>query len=363
LEAFVNPALRSIRIGLLAAFLGLVPAAGLLADTIYLKNGRQIQASNIVRQEGKLTFDTEGGEVTLSESLVDRIESDDPRRAPITISKPQAAHNAAPASRPMPTTPEATTREAKPEPVALKVQQHPSSFVVPRPMPAPTFRPADLRNADAPDVQQAALVLPTTNVPDVLPKIAASEPVPPREANTWFLSDSPAANFSDPRRLGAGASPNAGPSAATTVRPVQVGSFAPAVALEAQSGAESRAKEARVVPPGTFETVKMAPAPKPESAAIQNPQSPEQGVVVLSGPNPAYTDEARSLGIEGQVLLDVVFRASGEVKVNAVLKGLGHGLDDESIRAAPQIRFTPAMQQGRAVDFPATLHILFQLTF
>ena len=96
----MNPALRSIRIGLLAAFLGLAPAAGLLADTIYLKNGRQIQASNIVRQEGKLTFDAEGGEVTLSESLVDRIESDDPGRAPIIISKPQAAHHAAPASRP-----------------------------------------------------------------------------------------------------------------------------------------------------------------------------------------------------------------------------------------------------------------------
>jgi TonB family protein len=77
----------------------------------------------------------------------------------------------------------------------------------------------------------------------------------------------------------------------------------------------------------------------------------------------AYTDEARNLGIEGQVLLDVVFRASGEVKVNGVLKGLGHGSDDESIRAAQQIRFTPATQQGRAVDFPATLHIVFQLAF
>ena len=118
-----------------------------------------------------------------------------------------------------------------------------------------------------------------------------------------------------------------------------------------------------MVPPGTFETMKMAPPPKPENAAIQAAQPPEQGVVVLTGPHPAYTDEARSLGIEGQVLLDVVFQASGEVKVNGVLKGLGHGLDDESIRAAQQIRFTPATQQGRPVDFPATLHIVFQLAF
>ncbi len=363
----MNPALRSIRIGLLAVFLGLAPAAGLLADTIYLKNGRQIQASNIVRQEGKLTFDTEGGEVALSESLVDRIESDDPGRAPITISKPQAAHNAAPASRTMPTTPEATTPEPKRQPVALKVQQRPSSLAAPRPMPAPIVRPTNVRNADVPGAQEAVLVLPTTNVPDVLPKIAAPEPVPPREANSWFLTDSPAANLSDPRSLNAGASLNAGPSAGTNTgtapRPVQVGSFAPAVALEPRSGAESRPKEARVVPPGTFETVRMVSPPKPENAAIQTAQPPEQGVVVLSGPHPAYTDEARRLGIEGQVLLDVVFQASGEVKVNGVLKGLGHGLDDESIRAAQQIRFTPAMQQGHAVDFPATLHIVFQLAF
>ena len=357
----MNPALRSIRIGLLAAFVGLAPTACLLADTIYLKNGRQIQASNIVRQEGKLTFDTEGGEVSVSESLVDRIESDDPGRAPIVISKLQAAHHPVPASRPVATTPDATTPEGKAEAVALKAQQRPSSIAVPRPMPAPTFKPADSRNADAPDVQQAI------NIPEVLPKIGASEPVPPREANTWFLTDSSAADFSAPRHLNAGASTNGSPSAGTitgtTSRPVQVGSFAPAVAPGAQSGAESRPREARVVPPGTFETVKMVPPFKPENAAIQTARPPEQGVVVLSGPHPAYTDEARSLGIEGQVLLDVVFRASGEVKVNGVLKGLGHGLDDESIRAAQQIRFTPAMQQGRAVDFPATLHIVFQLAF
>jgi len=366
----VNPALGSIRMGLLAAFVGLAPAAGVLANTIYLKNGRQIQASNIVRQEGKLTFDAEGGEVTLSESLVERIESDDPGRAPIIISKPQAAHHAAPASRPVATTSEGTIPEAKPESAALKVQRRPSSLAAPRPMPAPIVRPTGVRDADVPDVREAVLVLPTTSVPDVLPKIAASEPVSPREANTWFLTDSPAVNFNDPRSLNAGASPNAGPSAnsnggtitRTAPRPVQVGSF-PAAEPQSGSGAGSRPKETRVVPPGTFETVKMAPAPKPENAALQTAQPPQQGVVVLTGPHPAYTDEARSLGIEGQVLLDVVFQASGEVKVNGVLKGLGHGLDDESIHAAQQIRFTPAMQQGRAVDFPATLHIVFQLSF
>jgi TonB family protein len=86
-------------------------------------------------------------------------------------------------------------------------------------------------------------------------------------------------------------------------------------------------------------------------------------VAILSKPNPVYTDEARRLGIEGEVLLDVVFEASGQMKVIGVLKGLGHGLDEAAVRAAQQIRFKPALQDGRAVDFPATVHIVFQLAF
>lgn len=352
----MNPALKYMRMGLLAALVGLAPASGLLADTVYLKNGRKIEASNIVRQEGKLTFDAAGGEVTVSETLVDRIESDDPGRPPIMISKPKVARSAAPSSGPA-----ATAPEAKPQPVALQVKQRPSNLAAPRPMPAPIVRPTNGRDANVP-MQPAVLVLSTQNAAEVIPEIAAPGPVSPREVSSWFLTDSSAAMFSVPRSLNASASPKASPSAGTTARPVQVGTFAPAVDLASESGAESHPKETRVVPPGTFQTVKMVPVPKPERVGVQTRQ-PEQGVVVLSGPHPAYTDEARSLGIEGEVLLDVVFQASGELKVNGVLQGLGHGLDDESVRAAQQIRFTPAMQQGRAVDFPATLHIVFQLGF
>jgi TonB family protein len=88
-----------------------------------------------------------------------------------------------------------------------------------------------------------------------------------------------------------------------------------------------------------------------------------QPVVILEKPNPVYSDEARRLGLEGEVLIQVVFPASGGVRVIHVTKGLGHGLDEAAIRAAQQIRFKPALQQGRAVDFPATVHIVFQLAF
>jgi TonB family protein len=91
--------------------------------------------------------------------------------------------------------------------------------------------------------------------------------------------------------------------------------------------------------------------------------APIQPMVILEKPNPVYTQEARKLGLEGEVLVQVVFPAAGPVRVIRVTKGLGHGLDEAAIRAAQLIRFKPALQQGRAVDFPATVHIVFQLAF
>ena len=84
-----------------------------------------------------------------------------------------------------------------------------------------------------------------------------------------------------------------------------------------------------------------------------------QPVEILFKPSPQYTDEARKLGIEGEVLVSVVFPASGPVRVVSVVKGLGHGLDEAALRAAQQIRFKPALQNGTPVDFPATVHIVF----
>jgi protein TonB len=78
-------------------------------------------------------------------------------------------------------------------------------------------------------------------------------------------------------------------------------------------------------------------------------------------PRPLYTDEARRLRIEGDVVLQVMFRASSEVCVLHVLRGLGHGLDENAISAAAGIRFRPATQAGRPIDDIATVRINFQL--
>jgi TonB family protein len=82
---------------------------------------------------------------------------------------------------------------------------------------------------------------------------------------------------------------------------------------------------------------------------------------IISKPAPLYTQEARSLRIQGEVLLEVVLEASGSLRVLRVVQGLGHGLDDNAVRAAGQIRFKPAIRNGQPADSTVVLHIIFQL--
>jgi TonB family protein len=95
--------------------------------------------------------------------------------------------------------------------------------------------------------------------------------------------------------------------------------------------------------------------------AVENTTPKLTPVEILSKPVPNYTEEARKMKIEGEVLLEVVFEASGKLHVVRVVRGLGHGLDENAIKAAEQIRFKPAQHDGQASDSTATLHIVFQL--
>jgi len=130
------------------------------------------------------------------------------------------------------------------------------------------------------------------------------------------------------------------------------------VAIPAASGSEGARGATKS---GGFET---AAASSNASRPRQTDALPAaQPVIILEKPDPVYSDEARKLGIEGEVLVEVIFRASGLVEVVRVTSGLGHGLDDAAVRAAQQIRFKPALQNGKSVDFRAIVHIEFQRAF
>lgn len=103
-----------------------------------------------------------------------------------------------------------------------------------------------------------------------------------------------------------------------------------------------------------------AEAPKKRAASGEDTTTP---VNILEKPRPEYTAEGRSLKIEGDVVLEMVFLANGSIQINRVINGLGHGLDEAAIRAAQQIKFKPAKRDGQAVDFPARVRIEFRLAY
>ena len=87
------------------------------------------------------------------------------------------------------------------------------------------------------------------------------------------------------------------------------------------------------------------------------------GVEIISKPTPVYTQEARELKLEGQVLLEILFTADGHVQVQRVVRGLGHGLDEAAVSAAGKMRFKPAMRNGQPVDSTAVVHVVFQMAY
>lgn len=111
---------------------------------------------------------------------------------------------------------------------------------------------------------------------------------------------------------------------------------------------------------GVFANQKAVAAPKVRRTAVKSNTKP---VVILSVPRPVYTAEGRAKKIQGVVLLQVIFTANGEVKVQRVVRGLGYGLDQAAEDAARHIRFRPATQDGRPVDFSAIARIVFELAY
>jgi TonB family protein len=111
---------------------------------------------------------------------------------------------------------------------------------------------------------------------------------------------------------------------------------------------------------GDFEKARQV-ATSPTGHPPVLPSTDFQPLEILSKPSPIYTDEARRMGIQGEVALSVVFQATGAIRVIGVVKSLGHGLDQAAEQAATQIRFKPAQRDGKPADFPATLRIEFRL--
>jgi len=103
-----------------------------------------------------------------------------------------------------------------------------------------------------------------------------------------------------------------------------------------------------------------AEAPKKKQQAAG---AADTAPTIIDKPKPEYTAGGRSMKIEGDVVVDMVFLANGTVQINRVVSGLGHGLDEAAVRSAQQIKFKPAKLHGEPVDFPARVRIEFRLAY
>ena len=80
---------------------------------------------------------------------------------------------------------------------------------------------------------------------------------------------------------------------------------------------------------------------------------------ILSKPKATYTDAARTNGVQGSVRLKVTLLASGAVGSITPVSRLPHGLTEQAIAAARQIRFEPKKVNG----VPITTTVTFDYGF
>ena len=256
---------------------------------------------------------------------------------------PQVLRTAPPVVVPRPVETEAAPPPPKPEP--------------PAPKPQPTVGLFATRAGAAAVTQPPRTVEPTgfDTAPAVAARVSAGSSVTGafdagRDAVARPGTDKPKGTVA-----GTGFDQKAAPAPASAGRTIAPSGFA----ASAPSGRGSGPARDQTVRQSGFGEVVPAATPARPVAKAAGASTP---VEILFKPTPAYTENARAQGIEGEVVLEVEFAASGEVRVLRVVRGLGHGLDESAVRAATQIRFKPAAEQGRPVDFRAHVQIVFRLT-
>jgi TonB family protein len=84
--------------------------------------------------------------------------------------------------------------------------------------------------------------------------------------------------------------------------------------------------------------------------------------VPLSRVEPQFTELGRDAGFQGDVVVQIVVNAEGEVTEPRVPKKVGMGLDEEAIASVQQWKFRPATKDGQTVAVFAQIDVNFRLT-
>ena len=96
----------------------------------------------------------------------------------------------------------------------------------------------------------------------------------------------------------------------------------------------------------------------------ERPAAPPPKVVppkLVTFVDPAYPEQARQAGIEGEVILVITVGVDGRVSKAGVRRGAGHGFDEAAVAAGRKLVFEPARMQKTGKFVAAK--ILFRFTF
>lgn len=75
-----------------------------------------------------------------------------------------------------------------------------------------------------------------------------------------------------------------------------------------------------------------------------------------------YPPRARSLGVQGKVIISFVINKEGKMTEIQILRGLGAGCDEEAIRVLKKVpHWNPGKQRGKAVKVQMVIPITFKL--
>jgi len=88
----------------------------------------------------------------------------------------------------------------------------------------------------------------------------------------------------------------------------------------------------------------------------------EKALFAFLSKNINYPASAKQSGVEGLVVITFVVAANGDIQQVKVLKGLGHGTEEEAIRVIQKMpRWSPGRQNGKNVPVRYTLPIRYNL--
>lgn len=82
--------------------------------------------------------------------------------------------------------------------------------------------------------------------------------------------------------------------------------------------------------------------------------------VIVIKPEPQYSEEARANRVSGTVVIKAVLSSSGKVTHIEATKSLPRGLTEKSFEAARQIKFIPAIKDGKFVS--QTIHLEYNFS-